>query len=232
MAYKTTGRKPLRGVDDGIALGKKRKRQNEGSEDPANGDTTVPALPKIHPTEHLADFSARVNASLPVSGLITRSKAHGTQERKTKLERRMQRMQKEWREAEARRKDRREEERIEKAVDEDDDDEIGARASKGKKEGKRRKHLTEDNGDYDEDPWAKIAAARQRSDMTNGGLVGLHDVVQAPPKLPRKTGQKLEAPKSVTVGLERQGELEEGRRNIVEGYRRMMREKREEARHA
>lgn len=231
MAYQTTGRKPPRGLDDGPPPGKKRKRRNDGTVDPTNGETIIPALPKIHPSEHLADFSARVNASLPVSGLITCSKAYGTQERKTKLERRVQRMQKEWREVEARRKERRDEERDEKVVDEDDED-IEPRASRGKKKGKGRKQSTEDDGDDEEDPWAKIAASRQRNANANGGLVGLHDVVQAPPKLPPKIKQKLEAPKSVTGGLRRQGELEEGRRSIVEGYRRMMKEKRKEARDA
>ena len=231
MAYQTTGRKPPCGLDDGPPPSKKRKRQNDSTVDPTNGETITPALPKIHPSEHLADFSARVNASLPVSGLITRSKAYGTQERKTKLERRMQRMQKEWRELEARRKERRDEERDEKAVDEDDE-EIESRASKGKEKRKRRKQLTEDDGGDEGDPWAKIAASRQRNVNANSGLVGLHDVVQAPPKLPLKIKQKLEAPKSVTGGLRRQGELEEGRRSIVEGYRRMMNEKRKEAPHA
>ncbi|KAI4230568.1 MAG: hypothetical protein LQ352_008437, partial [Teloschistes flavicans] len=88
----------------------------------------------------------------------------------------------------------------------------------------------------EEDPWAVVARNRKREMEERervggagggGGLVGLHDVVQAPPKfskLPKK--QKTDVTDMVKKGgLKRTVELSEARKAVIEGYRAMMREK-------
>ena len=159
------------------------------------------------PHESMSAFSQRVNAALPISGLaksrpsgssipsIKGLKADGTKQ--TRMEKKMQKMQKEWREAKKRR-----DETMQDANEEQDDESPGE-ISKGKgtkgtnsgnplrKSTKRHRHLDDDD---DEDPWAELNARKLASipsiHPTNldRGLVGLHDVVVAPPKLsaPRK----------------------------------------------
>lgn len=246
------GWKPPRGLDDGAPASKKRKRSNihdkDQSSEHKNKHTPTNSIPKILPSERLSDFSARINAAIPVAGLAKKPKRGSellTGERQTKLEKRMQKMYAEWREAEAKRK--------EKLAEEDDElemekDEVGRERGKlpastktKKVKGKRRKGLVMIDGNEapdDDDLWSHIAAMRKENTVASaspGGLVGLHDVVLAPPKLSRlpkekmrdKTGQN--APKKAAIiGLKRQEELGEARRQVVEGYRRMMSERRGE----
>lgn len=184
----------------------------------------------------MGDFSARVDRAFPVSAGLVGKKGVGG--RQTRTEKRMQRMQREWRVVEARRKekllDAQEEE--EEAQAEEDGAGGGLRVGimgRGKKGGKKRKMVGE--GSDDEDLWAVVAANRKREQEERekregrGGLVGLHDVVLAPPKftkVPKK--KKVDGADVVRKGgLKRQVELSEERRSVVEGYRRMMKEKRE-----
>ena len=66
-----------------------------------------------------------------------------------------------------------------------------------------------------------------------GGLVGLHDVVQAPPKLnlnpnlKPKSNPNLKSGLGLGLGLRRQGELLDARKRVVQGYRAMMKARRE-----
>jgi hypothetical protein len=176
------------------------------------------------------------------------------------MERKMQRMQQEWRETDRRRKERAEEEEAD--MKENGDDEIGVsvgvgmnRASdkikaKGKKKKKSKGDKSEPaHSDFDDDdPWAVVArkrAAEQAKNQasTSGarGLVGLHDVVLAPPKLSSVPRVKIRGGvggvgsepghgvQPTAPGLKRQAELGDARRSVIEGYRQMMRERRGEA---
>ena len=182
----------------------------------------------------MSDFAARVDAALPVSGLIGKggTKLPGVKVPRTKMERKMQKMQKEWREVEARRREKREE-AMEEVEDEDGDMKINARGlnpSQSSKKGKRR------IDDDDEDPWAAVGKSQStKTTSPSAGLVGLHDVVQAPPQFSKvptdrfriRNGAKisvLDVP-GAAGSLRRREELGEARRSVVEGYRAMMKEK-------
>lgn len=271
MNYQIAGRKPPKGLDDGAPASKKRKRDAESNTTAQTPIEPGSVVPTILPSEPLSAFSARVDAAIPVSGLAKSKScsvtAVGPRERQTKMEKRMQRMQAEWREAAAKRKEKlaEVEEEAEAEGDEGDGDGDGdrriggvngngqaGRKVKAKRKSKRRKGLaeTENNEDVDDDdPWAVIAAKRLENSSTaasgprSGGLVGLHDVVLAPPKFSKVPKEKprmgntgiagamhiRSAPKKgSTIGLKRQQELGEARRSVVETYRRMMNERREE----
>ena len=228
-------RPPRSGLDDGLRLSKKVSKESK-PETPAPAPAAVPT---IQPREPLSSFAARVDAALPISGMSKKrggAKEAGG-ERQTRTERRMQKMQKEWREEDRRRKEKLEEKEDENA-DEDAVDELfkSARETKskgGKKKGKRNGHHADI--DEDDDPWAHLVAKRNEEQNANSasrsgaGLVGLHDVVLAPPRFSRvpKGKQDLGVSKG-GGGLKRQQELLEARTAVVEGYRQMMREKRGE----
>lgn len=130
-------------------------------------------------------------------------------------------MQREWRVEEERRRGKREE-LLEEEEEEGGD--VGGGSKGGRKGGKKggRQNEEEEEGD----PWAGIAAKPLRQE--GGGLVGLHDVVLAPPKfrkVPREVYATGGGGKGVGVGLKRQAELGEARRRVVEGYRALMRER-------
>lgn len=231
MRFQAVGRFPC-GLDDGSKdrkHSKKRKRETDEDAAPAKGSVARGAdtkeIPKILPGEKMSDFAARVNAALPVSGLAVKGrKKNGLDigERQTRLERKMQKMQAEWRKEEQRRREKREEE-----VDERDDDiwfddmpAMDESISRKKKKGRRNK------AGLDEDPWERIKIARNEAPRT------LHDVVQAPPKLlnrPRRAfgvanGARVdvsEIPKSAG-SLRKREELGLARKNVLENYRRMM----------
>ena len=237
-------RPPRSGLDDGIRPSKKFRKETKlepKSGVPSLAPTPV-TLPTIQPHEPLSAFSARVDTALPFSGL---SKKNGGaeklgRERQTKTERKMQKMQKEWREEDRRRKAKLEEERLDD-VDEDGLDELSKTTKIGKSKGGKRKRKPSDHGedvvnDDDDDPWAHLATkrheendARTASGSGAGGLVGLHDVVSAPPRFSRVPREKenLKIAKA-GGGFKRQQDLSEARMTVIEGYRQMVREKREQ----
>ena len=149
----------------------------------------------------------------------------GLEQRQTKTERKMQKMQRQWREEDARRKRKRDEAR-EDAEDVDSGDELPAtsKAKKGKKAGRKG-----NDGGADEsegDIWASIAAKRREMEAAGGGLVGVHDVVLGPPKLIKAPREKFKMSSGKEgLGLKRQAEISEARREVVEGYRALMRAK-------
>ena len=234
MQFQANGRYPS-GLDDGATdNGKAKKRKRATQED------TVPVksldtknlegkeTPKILPGEKLSDFGARVNMALPVSGLAGKgrgaSKLLGIKERQTKLEKKMKRMQEEWRNDERRIREKREEE----IEDEDTDGWLspgpysGGRVTR-KKKGKGR---SASNAQDEEDIWDPVRLARNEAPRT------LHDVVKAPPKfltVPKNSfrtanGARVnigEVPKAAG-SLRRREQLGLARREVLDSYRKIM----------
>lgn len=231
-------RPPRSGLDDGIRPSKKTRRSSrfESKPDPTTPTPAPVAVPTIQPRESLSSFAARVDAALPFSGLSKRGGAaiEGSRERQTKTERKMQKMQKEWREEDRRRKEELEEEKGED-VDEEGLDHLVKTTTRGKRKGGKKRRKGGDQSvviDDDDDPWAHIAAKRLEENGaktaagSGAGLIGLHDVVLAPPRFSRVPKREADFRIRKGVGgLKRQQELSEARMTVVEGYRQMMREK-------
>ena len=208
------------------------------------------AIPTILPGERLSDFAARVDQALPITGLLR----HGTDKPQqpgaakvpgglkerptTKHNKRLERMQKEWRAAEKRRVEKREEERDEWEDEQEEqgvlwDGIVGQKRRKKAGSQKRKKGIIErdENADDDEDPWKalerrKAASTKQRN---------LQDVVQAPPDLKMLVINKGSSNRFKDLGggvgvdvqnvpgragsLRKREELGEARRNVIDGYR-------------
>ncbi|KAL8823909.1 MAG: hypothetical protein Q9191_005456 [Dirinaria sp. TL-2023a] len=230
---------PRAGLDDGASRARKKRKANP-PESASHSTATRPSTagtqataPQIQPGESLSNFSARVDASLPVSGLAAKGKRiKGAVERQTKTERKMQRMVREWRAEEEKRRQRRQE-AVEEQEDYESENEDGhAEAANGKKKGKKRRIR---KGASDEDIWAHIAPKHSSADRDGGkevgaGLVGLHDVVEAPPRFAKAPREKFRVsfeggPKKGGIGLKRQAELGEARREVIGAYRALMKEK-------
>ena len=233
MAFHTLGKRLPSGLDDGSAEKKGKKRKlNDNMKTTANATTTeppTPALPppppKIQPGERLSDFAARVDQALPISGLRGTDKQRalkvpGLKEKTTKHNKRLERMQKEWREEEARRKARREEEVEELEDEREERGETGLWADN--KRGKKRKNALDG-----EDPWKALEKTRAEAKQKN-----LQDVVQAPPQLKKVKSKFKDVGGGVGVdvgnvpgsvgSLRKREEMGEARREVIEGYRRMM----------
>jgi hypothetical protein len=245
MAFRS-GQKLPNGLDDGARLSSKasKKRKLAAAK---NGDDTAPGketpkqeMPTIRVGERMSDFAARVDAALPVSGLINKTARGGKDPlglkvARTKTEKRMHRMYDEWREEDRKLKEAREEalDLAEmEALDDDgqvkwkEDIEAGPGSQGTKKKGsKGRKKVRGEIDDGDEDPWEQIKRNRAEA------KVGLHDVVQAPPTFSRVPKEKFrtlgarvevdDVPKA-SGSLRRREELGELRKSVVEGYRAMM----------
>jgi hypothetical protein len=250
MAFQQGKRLP-KGLDDGVKETKAAKKRRVAAEKETNGPAEnvskeekseeKPEVPTIRPGEKMSAFSARVDAALPVSGLVNKGAKGGKDPLslkigRTKTEKRMHRMYDEWRAEEKRIQERKMDEleqAEEEAMDEDGQvkwkvdivNETGAKKKKGKKGKKRVLGEVEDGED---DPWARIK--RDRGEVK----VGLNDVVQAPPtftKVPKDKfkvrGARVEVedvPKA-SGSLRRREELGSVRRSVVEGYRAMMKER-------
>jgi len=250
MAFKA-GKKLPRSLDDG-ARESKNQRKKRSAEDGLNGDdgegegagqgadgtstsrTSPIQAPTIRPGERMSEFSARVDAALPVSGLINKTARNGRDPLglkvgRTKTEKRMHRMYDEWREQDRKIKEKREE-ALELAEEEAVDEngvvgwKVDVDAKKKKGRGKKRKVIGElDDGD--DDPWARIKSLRGEQ------KVAFNDVVQAPPVFKNVPKEKfrvrgarveVEDVPRASGSLRRREELGEVRRSVVEGYRAMM----------
>lgn len=250
MQYQKTGKLPS-GLDDGQATSKNSKKRKRG-ETEGEKNSSVAAIPKILPGEKLSDFAARVDQALPLSGVKKSRKSASLpdlpklrEERLTKHEKRLRRLQQQWREEEARIREREEEERDEKEAEHEEELELWKQwereAGKGKKKKKsvkskkkRRKGNDPDTADEDDDddPWAKLNAQRAAKPANP------FEVVQAPPQLSTKPKEVLKMRRGAAVdvanvpsaagSLRRREELAEERKNIVEQYRRLMAEKRQQ----
>lgn len=245
MAFRE-GKKLPKGLDDGVRETKAAKKRRLASEQDGK-DMVVektkadPEIPTIRIGEKMSDFAARVDAALPVSGLINKTARGGKDPLglkvgRTKTEKKMHRMYDEWREQDKKLKEKREEAldlEEEEAMDEDGQvkwklDIEADNRQKGKGKGKKKQKVRGEVDDGDADPWEQIKRNRAEA------KVGLNDVVKAPPvftKAPREKfkvrgvqGAKVEVgdvPKA-SGSLRRREELGEVRRSVVEGYRAMM----------
>lgn len=280
MQFQATGQRTPSGLDTGKkqkkqpqqkkdntqdSEGNNKKRKREDTKDEADNnknktkDTkSAQAMPQILPGEKLSEFAARVDRTLPLSAM-KKSNAPGVgkmrEDRQTRHEKHLRRLQQGWREEDTRIREREQAEREERETEMEDqlrlwkewEAEAGAGKAKkkaaasaaGKKKKKGKNNRTADGGDDetgghvsdddDPDPWAKLKK-RDRERKANP-----FDVVQAPPQLtkPREIfkvrgGAKVDvANVPAAVGsLRRREELAGERRTIVEEYRRLMAEKR------
>ncbi|KAF3760281.1 hypothetical protein M406DRAFT_52007 [Cryphonectria parasitica EP155] len=235
MALKE-GKKVRDGLDDG----------QRGSKNNANKKKQRKDVPTIQPGERMSDFAARVDAALPVMGLVKKSTSGkdplGLKVHRTRKERQMHKLYDEWRREEAVIQEQRREELEEAEEREMEDDGAGvkwrldmeAEAAAGKKKKKGKKGTSSksvwdvDDGD-DADPWAALKKKRGEA------KIGLHDVVKAPPvfkTVPKQVFKVRGA--AVDVGtipkaagsLKRREELQSVRDEVLATYRKMMEGKR------
>ncbi|KAI5298437.1 hypothetical protein KEM55_003395 [Ascosphaera atra] len=120
-------------LDDDAEERRKKKKAAKDGEEPSSNDkkdtketaTADANLPKILPGEKLSDFAARVDQMMPLSG-ISKNRAKTIagiklrEGRTTKHEKHLRRLQKGWREEEARLKEKEEAERDEKEAEMDE----------------------------------------------------------------------------------------------------------------
>jgi hypothetical protein len=261
MAFSARGAAPGQakkrsGLDDGVVQTKKQKRAaalaatasaaDEAKLATKTAEADAKAVPKIQPGESMAEFSARVDAALPLAGITKTAKkiAGAPDHRVTKHEKRLKRLQAGWREEEARIRDKEDEER---ELAEEDDDEAAAlwedktadfdesvklrpNGKKAKKKTKRKMVVGE--VDDSDDEWEKLQ--RSRKVQKN-----VHDVVAAPPtftKVPReifkvKNGAKVVVNNvpSAVGSLRKREELGEERKTIIDTYRELMAKRKEGA---
>lgn len=234
MAFQN-GQKLRKGLDDGIVptkASKKAKKAAAGDdliiEKKEREDKEV-VVPRIKPGERMNEFSARVDAALPVSGLINKTAKNGKDPLglkvgRTKKEKKMHKLYDSWREDEARLQEKRlaaqEEKEMEELEEREDGQVVWKDVDGGEKKGKKKKgkkrKVAGEVDDGEADPWAKIAELR-------GGKAKFGDVVLAPPTFTKVPSAKfkMEVPKA-SGSLRRREELGEVRRSVVEGYRAMM----------
>lgn len=247
MAF-ANGNKPRDGLDDGSLPPSKKKKKAKTYEETAPAAAgAATEIPTIKPGEKLSDFAARVDAALPVSGLVNKGLKNGKDPVglkvwRTRKERKMHKLYDQWREEERKIQEKREEAEDlaeEKAMEEEEsgikwgDGAEGGAATSGKRKRKgKRARLVGEAADKEDDPWEELKKKRGE------GKIGLHDVAQAPPELKKLTGKKLTVRGAVVEvdgipkaagSLRRREELQEVRNELVSSYRRMMEKKRANA---
>ncbi|KAI1284755.1 hypothetical protein F5Y07DRAFT_347619 [Xylaria sp. FL0933] len=236
MAY-AGGKKPRSGLDNGdeprSAKSKKRKaaQQAKADEGKTEAQPAAAVIPTIRPGERMSEFSARVDAALPLSGLINKSiKGNkdplGLKVWRTNKERKMHKLYDEWREQDRKIKEKREEELELEAEKELEEEESGVSWKlniANQVSGKRKKKAKDD------DDWEILRKKRGET------RPGLRDVVAAPPEFSAKPTKQLlvrgaavhvnDIPK--TAGsLKQREELQAARDDILAAYRKKMGEKR------
>ena len=236
------GKATRNGLDDGNDAHAKKQKMTKKA--PATTEIEEKSeVPAIRPGEKLSDYSRRVDAALPLSGLVNKTVKNGVDPlglkvRRTRKEKKMHKLYDEWREEDRKNKEKREEE-LELAEEREmENDTLGvswrmafqedSTGGKKKKKNKRGRYVGE-AGDREEDPWEEIKKKRGES------KIGLHDVAQAPPefsKLPRKKitigGAVVDVgsvPKAAG-SLRRREELQEVREQVVASYRKKAEAKR------
>ncbi|KAI0150213.1 hypothetical protein GGR57DRAFT_200345 [Xylariaceae sp. FL1272] len=231
------GKKPRSGLDNGdqprTAKGKKRDSAQQ-ADSSKSAPKPATKIPTIRPGERMAEFSARVDAALPLAGLINKSvngsnkDPLGLKKYRTLKEKKMHKMYDEWREQDRKVKERREEEREQQEEKDLEDEENGVSwklHTQDQASGKRKKGALKD----EEDPWD--ALRKKRGEVRPG----LHDVALAPPSFTTRPSKQLlvrgaavqvqDIPKSAG-SLKRREELQVARSDIVAAYRKAMSQKR------
>ncbi len=222
MAF-SSGKKFHHGLDNG-------NNKNSTTTEPSKRSETL----QIKPGEDLRAFAARVDATMPLAGVSTKSGIKGSKDldgikvQRTRKERKMHKLYDQWREEEEKIQDQREEEKELAAERELENDGAGilstsilddGEGTKKKKKGKRGKAA------LDDDPWADLKKKRGEAKHS------LNDVVDAPPELHKKQSRLLKVVGTATVNvgsapkaagsLRRREQLEEERKDVVEAYRRI-----------
>jgi hypothetical protein len=246
------------GLDDGLVQTKKQKRAAALAASSASdeqkqlttktAEAEAKAIPKIQPGESMAEFSQRVDAALPLAGINkTTKKVAGAPDRRiTKHEKRLKRLQAGWREEEARIRDKEDEARElaeededeaaalweDKTADLDEGTKLRPNGKKAKKKTKRKMVVGE--VDDSDDEWEKLQRRRESQKQK-----GVHDVVSAPPtftRVPReifkvKNGAKVNVNNVPTAAgsLRKREELGEERKTIIDTYRELMAQRKENA---
>ncbi|OAA53310.1 hypothetical protein SPI_09466 [Niveomyces insectorum RCEF 264] len=163
------------------------------------------AMPTIRPGERMSNFAARVDAALPVSGLIQRSGKHNKDPLgfekvfRTKQERKLHKLYDQWRLEDAKRKDRLVEEQELAELDGMElDESLGVKwrldfqqqtgTKKKKKKGAASFSLAsgDDGGNYD--MWA---AFNRKNGNTNTIRTGTQSAVTAPPEFHKIDSKKF-----------------------------------------
>ncbi|SPN98884.1 uncharacterized protein DNG_01924 [Cephalotrichum gorgonifer] len=197
MAF-TPGQK-ISGLDDGVDKKSKAKKQKETTKPE---EENIP-VPSIRPGESLSDFAARVDATIPVAGLINKTARGGKDPLglkvyRTRKEKKMHKLYDQWRAEERKIQEQKEEQYEEAAARELEDGWTGADGTKGanewdlppKEEGKKNKKKKKQKRggkgakDKEEDPWEELR--RKRGE----GKVKFGEVANAPPSL-QKVAAKL-----------------------------------------
>lgn len=252
MAF-SQGTKPKRsGLDDGVVKTKKQKKQeqqqktSDDTEQDHGGKSELQQKAdkvelRIQPGESMTEFKARVDQALPLSGISKsgRKIAGVSDHRVTKHERHLKRLQKGWREEEARIREKEQEERElaeeeedeQKAMWEDKTSELPTTTNGKKKKAKKnkRKLLPGEVDNNSEDEWEALKKTREKRK-------GLHDVVSAPPEFTRTpreifkvkngAGAKVGNVPNSVGSLRKREEIGEERKTIIDTYREMMAAKR------
>ncbi|KAG8158796.1 hypothetical protein KVR01_011239 [Diaporthe batatas] len=245
MAF-ADGKKFRSGLDDGSrdAAPKKKKKSKV-----PEGDATVETenaqeeAPTIRPGEKLSDFARRVDAALPVMGLVNKGGKKdplGLKTQRTRKEKKMHKLYDEWRREEAAIQEKRREEAEEAEEAEMENEEAGVKwkldledqggKGKKKKKGKKGRSVWESAEADDDDPWEELKKKRGEK------KAGLHDFAQAPPELKTKPKELFKVRGAgVDVGtipkaagsLKQREELQSVREEVLASYRKMMQAKRE-----
>lgn len=193
MAWHTQGRKLGSGLDNGDNPKKTKNKQkvqaskevsvdDNGSGEEAQPQKAESSIPQIKAGESLRDFSVRVDQSLPLTSLAknnTNPNAHlpadlqaKAVQKLTKHNKRLARMQLEWRNTEAKLRAKEEEEAEENIEKIEEEKLLWDSVKTGKKRKKGAKALDDD------DPWKELEKKRRETKQKNP-----RDVVQAPPTL-------------------------------------------------
>ena len=155
MAFQS-GKKLPKGLDDGVRITKAEKKRKLAAEktQEENDDAVVDKekevekveVPTIRPGEKMSEFSARVDAALPISGLINKGKDPlGLKVGRTKKEKKMHKLYDQWREEEKKMQEKKMEEaelREEEEMEEDENGRMGWKSElegQGQVQGKRKR---------------------------------------------------------------------------------------------
>ncbi|KAK3325712.1 hypothetical protein B0H66DRAFT_135589 [Apodospora peruviana] len=237
MAF-ASGHKTRNGLDDGNEKGKKKSAKKPAPEAAPASDSKKEEL-TIRPGEKMGEFAQRVDAALPLGGLVGKAKNGqdplGLKTKRTKKERKMHKMYDEWREQDKKIKEKREEELEELEEREMDNEALGvswkldADQNGKKKKSKRGKYIGEAGGE-EEDPWEEIKRKRGEA------KVGLNEVAEAPPDLAKLSKKKMLVVGGASVAVDdipkaagslaKREELQSIREQVVASYRQMMTERR------